>query len=197
MKALHAVLENFLGAELNSRLLRYALENEAGFVASRVGDGDGKVNESRRISTILHDLGSIHPTLEQRVLGELPALLQRLGLGAFTPGDVELQLVAHNDGAFFLRHIDTFAGKARSPESDRMLSLVYYFHREPRAFEGGTLRLYPVNGDTPIDISPQQDMAVVFPSWIPHEVLTVTCPSRNFADSRFAVNCWVLRRRGV
>jgi Rps23 Pro-64 3,4-dihydroxylase Tpa1-like proline 4-hydroxylase len=40
------------------------------------------------------------------------------------------------------------------------------------------------------DIEPGQNRLVAFPSWAPHEVMPISCPSRRFIDSRFAVNCW-------
>ena len=49
-------------------------------------------------------------------------------------------MVAHGDKAFFSRHEDT----VMRPEmtSYRTLSAVYYFHRQPKSFSGGVLRLY-------------------------------------------------------
>jgi Rps23 Pro-64 3,4-dihydroxylase Tpa1-like proline 4-hydroxylase len=44
-----------------------------------------------------------------------------------------------------------------------------------------------------VDIEPTNDTLVFFPSWFPHEVLPVACPSGRFEDSRFAINCWVRR----
>jgi Rps23 Pro-64 3,4-dihydroxylase Tpa1-like proline 4-hydroxylase len=34
-----------------------------------------------------------------------------------------------------------------------------------------------------------------FPSWAPHEVMPISCPSKRFTDSRFAINYWVYRAR--
>jgi Rps23 Pro-64 3,4-dihydroxylase Tpa1-like proline 4-hydroxylase len=66
------------------------------------------------------------------------------------------------------------------------------------AFSGGELRIHRLGakpGDFGHDIEPRQGRLVVFPSWWPHEVLKVRCPSGNFADSRFSVNCWIHRQR--
>jgi Rps23 Pro-64 3,4-dihydroxylase Tpa1-like proline 4-hydroxylase len=79
-----------------------------------------------------------------------------------------------------------------------MLSAVYYFHRMPKAFSGGCLRLHRIGarpGDIGMDVTPIDNSLVVFPSWAPHEVLPVRCLSGAFGDSRFAVNCWVYRAR--
>jgi Rps23 Pro-64 3,4-dihydroxylase Tpa1-like proline 4-hydroxylase len=79
--------------------------------------------------------------------------------------------------------------------------MVYYFHRKPKAFFGGQLRLYPLikaeagayvdaEAGAYVDIEPQSDSVVFFPSWFPHEVLPVHCESGAFADGRFSINCW-------
>ena len=44
-----------------------------------------------------------------------------------------------------------------------------------------------------LDVAPEKDSLLIFPSWALHEVMPVVCPSGEFADSRFSVNCWVWR----
>lgn len=120
------------------------------------------------------------------------------------PEYVELELVADGDGAHFVRHSDIPTGPGRRPlggdakgQQDRLLSGVYYFHREPKAFSGGALRLHRFGGvDVPedwVDVEPEQNSFVAFPTWAPHEVRPISCPSRDFADSRLAVNAWLCR----
>jgi SM-20-related protein len=75
---------------------------------------------------------------------------------------------------------------------------VYYFFSEPKAFNGGALRLYAIGGNSQqsfIDIEPERNSLLVFPSWAPHEVMPVHCPSGRFVDSRFAINCWLYRKK--
>jgi SM-20-related protein len=60
------------------------------------------------------------------------------------------------------------------------------------------LRLYAIGdpaGQTFIDIEPVHNSLLVFPSWAPHEVMPVSCPSQRFMDSRFAINCWVNNKK--
>jgi Rps23 Pro-64 3,4-dihydroxylase Tpa1-like proline 4-hydroxylase len=106
-----------------------------------------------------------------------------------------LELVAHGDGAFFARHFDTTAHHRR-----RIISTVYYFHALPKAFSGGVLRLHSMaatgRDGTFIDIPPDYDTLVFFPSMFPHEVLPVKSPSGKFLDSRFAINCWICESTG-
>jgi Rps23 Pro-64 3,4-dihydroxylase Tpa1-like proline 4-hydroxylase len=127
----------------------------------------------------------------------VPGWIATLRVTPFDIHEIELELAAHNDGAHFQLHSDTYASH-QPARGDRMLSAVYYFHRAPKRFEGGCLRLHRIGaqpGDEGHDIPPEQNSLVVFPSWGPHEVMRVSCPSGEFADSRFAVNCWVYRAR--
>ena len=82
---------------------------------------------------------------------------------------------------------------------DRLLSAVLYFHREPKGFSGGELRLFrlnvrpdtkPVEVADHLDLMPVRNSLVAFPSWVTHEVRPISCPSNRFEDFRFALNCW-------
>jgi Rps23 Pro-64 3,4-dihydroxylase Tpa1-like proline 4-hydroxylase len=189
------VYQRFLDSYAREALLAWVIENEPKFKPTTVGT-ESKVDPSRRVSLKVHDFGSMKALLRQRVLDVVPMLIRDLGVTPFEVSRVELELIAHNDGAFFKPHIDTFTGAGRKA-SDRLLSGVYYFHAEPKAFSGGMLRFYPLKKgeDSFADVQPEQNTLVFFPSWIPHEVLPVSCPSKRFSDSRFAVNCWVHRKR--
>ena len=143
--------------------------------------------------------------LAERVRAMVPEWRAALGLSDFKLGDIELDMVVYNDGAFYGRHTDLATGTHRSTAQqvdgkagkDRMITAVYYFHGEPKGFGGGALRLHPLAAPATeprfADIPPDQNSLAVFPAWVPHEVMPVRCPSGKFADSRFAINCWVRR----
>ena len=174
-------------------LLGWTVDNEARFRPAALDKG--LVDPAIRRSLSLRDLGPFSALFEDYVRAAVPALIDQLRVTPFVPGEVELELVAHNDGAHFALHGDLYTGQG-SARGDRMLSAVYYFHRAPKGFSGGCLRLHRIGampGDMGVDVAPDQNSLVVFPSWAPHEVLTVHCPSGAFGDSRFAVNCWVYR----
>ena len=203
MGVLYKLMPEFFGDELQNRLLEYALANDSRFESTTVGGGENcRQDERIRISRQLCDLGDFRAIVEQQVLAQVPYLVAELGMSPFEPSGVETEIVAHGDGAFYSRHIDVFTGSGRiAQDEDRILSVVYYFYQEPKAFVGGALRVYPLPGmaglglDKYIDIEVKQDTAVAFSSWVPHEVLKISCPSGNFNHSRFAVNCWVLRKK--
>ncbi len=108
-------------------------------------------------------------------------------------------LNVHNDGDFYRSHQDTSVEFAPR----RLLTFVYYLHRTPRPFEGGELRVFdavlPLHTDTAgkwqerswRDFEPEHDSIVFFRPTAWHEVRPVGCPSKQHADSRFAVNGWL------
>jgi Rps23 Pro-64 3,4-dihydroxylase Tpa1-like proline 4-hydroxylase len=180
----HGLLRNWLGIEVVQQLLAYAQSNKHLFRESKVVGG---LDRTRRFSQRL-ELGNFKSEIETRVQGALPEIFARLRAKPFIP-TFELELVAHGDGAFFARHIDTLMHRRR------VISAVYYFFSLPKAFSGGVLRLHSMAATgqegTYVDIPPDYNTLVFFPSTFPHEVLPVKSPSGAFLDSRFAINIWI------
>jgi Rps23 Pro-64 3,4-dihydroxylase Tpa1-like proline 4-hydroxylase len=121
-------------------------------------------------------------------------MFNRLGIKPFIPEKIEVELAAHGDRAFFKRHTDTVTHIGHEGRG-RIISSVYYFYSLPKSFSGGVLRLHSLaaSGEkgTFVDIEPDYDKLVFFPSFFPHEVLPVKCASGEFLHSRFAINFWV------
>jgi Rps23 Pro-64 3,4-dihydroxylase Tpa1-like proline 4-hydroxylase len=189
------ILDEFLVAQEWASLLDYTLARAADFEKSGVVDAGGahRADSSYRRSEVLYDLGEAQPMFVDRILTFLPHVLARLRRPPFPISHFEVQLTATNDGQFFRKHRDNDAVPVRS----RVLTFVYYFFREPRAFRGGALRLYDMERDARGQLKPgafvhpSQNQIVFFPSHCLHEVLPVECASRVFSDSRFTVNGWV------
>lgn len=192
----HHIVTGAFDEAFAQRLLTYALENEERFEPGQVVDREGRdvVNDKMRVSLILQELGSLKQEIREQLRELGPRLFAPLGIAPFDLTKIEVEMAAHNDGAFFINHADTIQD---DPDAARVVSVVYYFHRRPRAYDGGALRLYgPAQEGEPgfQDVVPDHNMLVAFPSFLPHEVMPVACPSRRFADSRFAVNAWLRRR---
>ncbi|MBS0471040.1 MAG: 2OG-Fe(II) oxygenase [Proteobacteria bacterium] len=184
---------DFLDARDGLALLEDAVNRELAFVDAGVGARgvDLAIRQSRR----LPEAGGILTALKEALIERRPWFFAALRMPEFIVESTELELVAHGHGAFYKRHVDTQVSRYAELRHVRVLSCVYYFHREPKAFTGGALRLHAI-GDAAarfVDIEPLHNSLVVFPAWAPHEVLPVDCPSQQFADSRFAVNCWFSR----
>jgi SM-20-related protein len=191
----YGLIREWLGTPVVKELLDYAKANEQRFEDSGLGYGENwKIDPANRRSKVLRKLDDFPEAPKEKIQQLLPTIFDRLGSTPFVPCKFELELVAHGDGAVFSRHVDTYK-RNEGPGSHRIVSAVYYFHVMPKRFSGGELRLHSLGGsDQPgtfVDIEPECDMIVFFPSWFPHEVLPVNCPSGRFRDSRFAINCWI------
>jgi SM-20-related protein len=192
------VLDEFLAPQELVELNSYVLQHEPGFAASEVISPAGEVvdYECRR-SQVLMDLGPFQDLVLKRIKAVLPRAFQKLGMDDCPITRTELQVTASNDGDFFRMHADN----AHEEIASRYLTFVYFFHREPKQFEGGELRIHDarleagryVSAGTYQTIVPQQNQIVFFPCELMHEITPVECPSRAFADSRFTLNGWLHR----
>lgn len=194
------VLDEFLAPQELEELIRFALEREADFSASEVvspsADG-GIVNYEHRRSRVLMDLAHHQDVIVARIKAVLPQVLGTLGMAEFAISDVEAQITASNHGDFFHFHSDNGSDRVVS----RQLTFVYFFHREPRQFEGGELRIHDARLEEGTylrqgsyqTLAPQQNQIVFFPCGLLHEITSVNCASRRFADSRFTLNGWLRR----
>ncbi|MBD9415023.1 2OG-Fe(II) oxygenase [Pseudomonas sp. PDM16] len=194
----YQIINDFLADDLVDELLEHAARHKEEFQAAGIRDG---YDPSLRVSQKLYFNTPIRQKLQDKIHPLAKSFISALGVSTFEPDGVELELVAHGDGAFYSRHIDTFTGQTKDATSERqrLISAVLYLHRSPKAFSGGALRLYALGGtDTAndfIDIEPRHNSLVVFPSWAPHSVERVSCPSNDFMDSRFAINAWLWRKK--
>lgn len=130
----------------------------------------------------------------------MPLALNRLKMSPFDLDRLELELVVHQDEAFYGRHIDSAVNLDADKRNRRILTGVYYFHETPKCYQGGQLRMHSIalesEGGSFTDIDPESDSALFFPSWFPHEVMKTSCPGKLFRYSRFAVNCWYHGMKG-
>lgn len=192
------VLDEFLAPQELEELTRFALEHEADFQNSEVisPSGDpGVLDYEHRRSRVLMDLGEHQEIILERIRYVLPRVLDQLGIEEFSVTRTEAQITASNDRDFFGEHSDD----AQEIIASRRITFVYFFHREPRQFEGGELRLRDSRrqGEQRTkaggyqSIVPQQNQIVFFPCSLLHEITPVECPSRAFADSRFTLNGWL------
>jgi SM-20-related protein len=197
----YQVVPNWLPRDAAAGLLQYALTNEDRFTDGRVyHEGASKVDPALRKTRVLHDLGPFAALIREAARASQAEIERTLRVPAFGADYFEIELAAHGHGAHFDRHIDTFVGSYRNASS-RVLTLVYYLLREPKAFAGGALRMHGLGGRSEAearvqDIEPRHNQLVAFPSIAPHSVGEVDCPSNEFADSRFAVNIWIHRKEG-
>jgi SM-20-related protein len=195
------VVDDFLSKQEHDELLAYALLSEPHFQKGTVTTYEPGARENL---VILNFGETVHSRfIENRLLTWFPLLAKTLGMRVFPLAEIESHLTAATDGYYFKLHSD------EAPAIPRTLTCIYYLHREPRGFAGGDLRLYDCieesgkdggedggerrPSDTFTAVSPVANRLVVFPSEEFHEAMPVRCPSRQFADSRFAVATWLHR----
>ena len=188
-------IENFLTPDDNQAALQIALANHDKFIeASTTTNANNYRQSSVLYATYYADL---YHLLRKRLLKILPAVMGQLDADPFLVSQVEMQMTAHNDGCFYKIHNDS-----GSPETEtRVLTYVYYFHQEPKAYSGGALRIYETDLQGPAtepsewfeEVVPANNTIVLFDSRVKHEVRPVVCPSHQFEDSRFTLNGWLRR----
>ncbi len=191
------VLDEFLAPQELEELLHYTLRHEQDFRNSEVIAPSGEIgvaDYSHRRSRVLMELGRHEGVILSRIRHVLPSVLEQLEIDEFAITRTEVQVTASNDGDFFRAHCDD----AQQLIASRTLTFVYFFHREPRQFSGGELRLHDSPQDNPHTgtgsyetIVPQQNQIVFFPCSTLHEISQVRCASGAFTDSRFTVNGWL------
>ena len=200
LRANCVVLDEFLAPPELEELTRFTFEHETDFQASEVYSASaekGVISSDFRRSRVLMDLGKQQEMILERVKSVLPEVLEKLGMEDFSVAGTEVQITASNDGDFFHMHDDN----GSEGVSARHLTFVYFFHREPRPFEGGELRIHDtrledgryVSDGTYQTIVPQQNQIVFFPCELQHEITAVKCTSQQFTDSRFTLNGWLRR----
>ncbi len=187
----YALIDNFLSVNQLNDLLRYSINKQSEFVPTTNSAND----PNYRRSFYLTNFPKFSELMLSLVRKITPQIIKHLDINNFEIGQVETQMTAHNDGNYYKIHNDN-----GSPDSaTRVLTYVYYYHREPKPFTGGELVIYDskiengysVAANSHKVIQPTSNTIVFFPSHCMHEVLPVSCPSQYFANSRFTINGWV------
>ncbi len=163
-----------------------------------VGPGEGgRLDEGTRRSKVRMDTSDAFPLFEQRLRSLLPHLRREIGMDRFDLGWIESQITVHGDGDFFASHRDE-----NHPGTDgaRALTYVYYFHAEPKEFEGGELRLHVPSADgghEEVVIEPTSNSIVFFPAYFDHEVLPIRATGDGPGSLRCTFNGWFRIGKGT
>jgi SM-20-related protein len=170
------------------RVVNFLAEREAQYIVNRILEEQSKFCPMTGNRNFLRLPGPIEPpqAFHRRLLAILPEIQDHFGIN-LDRWEIELYVHAYNDGTHFGRHSDAYGGG----NWRRRISCVFYPIRQPRGFEGGDLVVYDDRGRA-FSVEPEHNSAVFFPSHLIHEVLPVTCCSKAFEDSRFAINVWIM-----
>jgi SM-20-related protein len=199
MRCPYIEVKNFMGTTTVSALQDYVVARKSDFTPAKVRrrQRGNIIDVSVRNCWRLKSLGPFEPILHEKLSPLISEFSKELGVLERAGGPAEFEICSYTDGGLFVPHIDTFDTLGE----ERILSCVYYFASVPRRFSGGLLRLhgFPTPGAKSehsvqiVDITPETDSLIVFPSWLAHEVLPVQVATGDWADGRFTINCWVHR----
>ena len=198
------IIRDLFSEEQNKDILNEAIENESKFEHAVIGSGkkpdfrsnkvayyDDIYNEDRSKSKLLDRLDKIFKTSDfAEVLNSAPYPIYKFGQS----NHHETQVSRYGDkGQLYQYHVDAFGS------NKRQLTVVYYFHEEPKQWTGGDILFTnsPIFNGKPVDnnakilkMTPENNMAVIFGARIPHMVEETTSPEA-FNKGRFSVNCWI------
>jgi Rps23 Pro-64 3,4-dihydroxylase Tpa1-like proline 4-hydroxylase len=91
---------------------------------------------------------------------------------------------------FYGFHQDTKRSKGSTVDiTHRLVTVVYYMNTEPERFSGGRLTLH--QDDSKVTVTPRHNRAVVFPSFVYHQVENVQLDGDEFSAGRFSLNLWI------
>ena len=192
-------IENVLSESEVAGLLARVMQLEPQFQPSVALTVPAAASDVRKSLVINAPADVVRPVVE-KMRPLIAATLAALRLPPIQTAEIESQITASNDGAFYGIHTDA----NKSQMQRRYLTYVYYFNNPPKAFTGGELFLYDdilrenklATGKTYQAVEPVHNTMVLFWARIMHEVRPVTAPSHQFRDSRFTVNGWVNKAPG-
>lgn len=194
----HALIRDFMTQAELSQIWDFTQTHMDAFQASGAYNSQDPRNTAlTRRSRILDgpDNGTMATLIFPKLQALMPKLWPQLHMRPTPLNKLECQITSHGDGDFFGIHIDNGAPSI----AYRQVSYVFYFHREPKQFSGGLLRLYNtlIEGGTAkcgnhaADIDPPRNSVIIFPPSIYHEVTPIRCASSALADQRLTMNGWM------
>ena len=191
--------KNFLAPGACDRLLALGTARRECFTPAGVGSPSALRVDPEVRMTLEADprtMEEVRPRIGLEIRSVLPDVLARLGMAGLDRYGMSMGMRVYLGGGFYRAHADNLSPANRS----RVLSFVYFFHREPRRFSGGDLLLYDTDVDTSAwtcaafsRIVPLRNSIVFFPSACWHQVCSVQCGTDDFGDGRWAVNGHVSR----
>ena len=200
------IIRDIFTKKENSEILAEAIKNKKTFKTGKIGGAGEKKSFRSNTSSYYDELYAMDRT-KSKLLEIISKVFSNRKfeeiLSSFTyPVNLfndtnfhEIQVSRYGDkGQLYKYHTDS--------DGTRIISLVYYFNKEPKKYKGGEIQFTrsPIydgmtfnKNETPITITPENNMAVIFGSRVSHRVLATTSP-KTFDSGRFSVNCWLGKR---
>ena len=186
------LIDNFLTPLVVNDLLQQAIHTKNTFIPAKIDSHQPSYNPFKRKTWVSRQLGTFKPFFLNHIMHSFPDLCDQLGIPTFDIAQLEIKMTNHLDAGFFDIHQDN---NHLFGDSKRVISWLYYFHQQPRCFEGGDLLLFDTNDQTGsykelglTKITPTCNRFVAFPSYFYHAVTPVILASNRFEEGRFAIS---------
>lgn len=193
-------IDNFLSGEDAQKVLQECIDLRKVYVPARIFDGANasKIDLDYRDNEVVHldevfrgapERSDILSIIKRRLWSDECRALWHDGYSILDIINYstwqEAVISRYGNTAFYKRHQDT----RRDHITYRLVTLVYYVNKLPVAFDGGALTLW--HEAQSVRLVPQHNRAVVFPSFLLHEVESVQLRSTMWEDGRFSLNYWM------
>ena len=187
-------IANFLPKEERDELFDTVCANKKAFEGVRIS----KSNQEELMylpleleKTDQSDIVQIRQVVEylsKRIMKLLPKLFTSLGVEPFPVSHIPFALINGLNHHVGIPHVDESGGKFK-------ISILYYFHKTPKTFQGGALEFYDTDtsfqtghNDNPFaKIEHEDNLLITFPCQTYHGVTSVQLNSNEFEDGRFVV----------
>ena len=187
-------IPNFLSQQERNALFDTVCANQEAFQFI------GLPNSNKSVSLHLH-LGPEKPddpkvmyireacdVLSERIKNLFPNLFPTLGVKPFPVSQIPLSIMNGLNGHKGDPHMDESGGRFK-------ISLLYYFNKVPKVFQGGVLEFYETDANfqrghrdkASIKIEHEDNLLIAFASDTYHGVSPVQLDSAEFEDGRFVV----------
>ncbi len=201
----HIIIHNIFGKKINKDILKEAMRNKKTFVHATTGRGIDKKFRSNSVSfydTLYQNkrkksclIKNVEGLFSDNVKFRETLASSQYPLSEFLVTNTHETQVSRYGNAEqkYEFHIDRFSNNSR------LITVVYYFHKEPQCWEGGQIEFTksPIAIGVEVDkdsnkklVTPQNDMMVIFGGNNAHRVLPTKSP-KEFSKGRFSMNCWV------
>ncbi len=198
------VIDGLFPKQVNKRILEEAVKNKKNFKLATINRGTEP--SFRNNLTCMYDDVYTSDRSKSYLLSVLDGLFSNQSfidcLSSFTypmtefglTNTHETQVSRYGKDHHYDWHIDKNKGN-----NSRLITIVYYFFKEPKKFKGGDLIITssPIVAGNPIEkdidmqtIEPKNNRAVIFSCTRGHRVENTISPAK-FEDGRFSANIWM------
>jgi hypothetical protein len=193
-------IDNFFLTDDAERVLQECIDLRKVYMPAKVFDGPtaSKIDNSFRTNTVVYlddifrsspERSDILKLFRQKIWDDECRRIWHEGYLLFDIINYstwqEAVISCYTNGSFYKSHQDT----RRDHITYRLVTLVYYVNTQPTHFKGGALVLK--SGEESFKIAPQHNRAVIFPSFVMHEVEAVEAPDVEWHNNRFSINYWI------